>query len=80
MNWRKPTRSGGQGGNCVEVANAARLVQVRDTKDRDGGTLRLAADAWRTFTEQIKAELGQHSATPERPSQVRCWLGRFSSG
>ncbi|WP_203805185.1 DUF397 domain-containing protein [Actinoplanes couchii] len=38
--WRKSARSGGDGGNCVEVAdNLVDVVAVRDTKNKDGGTL-----------------------------------------
>ncbi|MFG1953765.1 DUF397 domain-containing protein [Micromonospora sp. NPDC048830] len=48
--WRKSTRSGNNGGNCVEVAdNLPGVVLVRDTKDRDGGTLTFAPAAWRAF-------------------------------
>ncbi|MEO3780149.1 DUF397 domain-containing protein [Micromonospora sp. B11E3] len=48
--WRKSTRSGNNGGNCVEVAdNLPGVVLVRDTKDRDGGTLTFAPTAWRAF-------------------------------
>ncbi|MFK3979452.1 DUF397 domain-containing protein [Micromonospora sp. NPDC050397] len=48
--WRKSTRSGNNGGACVEVAdNLAGVVLVRDTKNRDGGTLTIATEAWRTF-------------------------------
>ncbi|GAA2715979.1 DUF397 domain-containing protein [Micromonospora olivasterospora] len=48
--WRKSTRSGNNGGNCVEVAdNLPGVVLVRDTKDRDGGALAFAPDAWRAF-------------------------------
>jgi hypothetical protein len=40
--WRKSTRSGNNGGSCVEVAdNLPGVVLVRDTNDRDGGTLTL---------------------------------------
>ncbi|MGI5153415.1 DUF397 domain-containing protein [Plantactinospora sp. CA-294935] len=53
--WRKSTRSGGSGGNCVEVAdNLPGVVLVRDSKDRDGGTLTFDADAWRTFVGLAK--------------------------
>jgi hypothetical protein len=51
--WRKPSYSG-NGGNCVEVGNAARLILVRDTTDRDGGTLAFTAGAWRTFAAKIR--------------------------
>ena len=38
--WRKSTRSSSNGGDCVEVAdNLPGRVLVRDTKDRQGGTL-----------------------------------------
>ncbi|MGW0434136.1 DUF397 domain-containing protein [Micromonospora sp. NPDC003197] len=48
--WRKSTRSGANGGDCVEVAdNLPGVVLVRDTKDRDGGTLAFGPAAWRAF-------------------------------
>ncbi|AVT37457.1 DUF397 domain-containing protein [Plantactinospora sp. BB1] len=54
-NWRKSTRSGGSGGNCVEVAdNLPGVVLVRDSKDRDAGTLAFDADAWRAFVGSAK--------------------------
>ncbi|MGI5211477.1 DUF397 domain-containing protein [Plantactinospora sp. CA-290183] len=49
-NWRKSSRSGDSGGNCVEVAdNLPGRVLVRDSKDRAGGTLTFASDSWRAF-------------------------------
>ncbi|MFI6760888.1 DUF397 domain-containing protein [Micromonospora sp. NPDC050417] len=53
--WRKSSRSGNNGGSCVEVAdNLLGVVLVRDTKDRDGGTLTVAPDAWRAFVGFVK--------------------------
>ena len=53
--WRKSTRSSTNGGNCVEVAdNLPGRVLVRDTKDRDGGTLSFAPGAWRAFVSLAK--------------------------
>jgi len=53
--WRKSTRSGGDGGNCVEVAtNLKDIVAVRDTKDRNGGTLLLSLTEWAAFIEGVK--------------------------
>ena len=53
-NWRKSSYSDANGGSCVEVADVARMVMVRDTTDRDGATLRVPSDAWRTFTASLK--------------------------
>ncbi|MEU5851609.1 DUF397 domain-containing protein [Saccharopolyspora shandongensis] len=47
--WRKSSRSGGNGGNCVEVGFAPGAIGVRDSKDRDGGRLTLAPAQWRAF-------------------------------
>ncbi|GIJ41875.1 DUF397 domain-containing protein [Micromonospora andamanensis] len=53
--WRKSSKSGNNGGNCVEVAdNLPGVVLVRDTKDRDGGTLSFQMAAWRGFVEAAK--------------------------
>ena len=56
MEWRKSTYSDGNGGNCLEVAasGTSRTVLVRDTTDRDGGTLTFTAGAWATFTAALK--------------------------
>ena len=51
--WRKSTYSGSEA-NCVEVGNAAGLLKVRDTKDRQGPALTVSADVWRRFTMGIK--------------------------
>ena len=53
--WRKSTRSG-QEGNCVEVAtNLSGVVPVRDTKDRDGGTLMFSPESWTAFLAGVKS-------------------------
>ncbi|GLY23882.1 hypothetical protein Misp04_36140 [Micromonospora sp. NBRC 101691] len=52
--WRTSTRSGNNGGNCVEVAdNLPGVVLVRDTKNRDGGTLAFPPTAWRAFVATV---------------------------
>jgi hypothetical protein len=53
--WRKATYSTGNGGGCVEagVAEPGRVL-VRDTTNRDGGTLTFTATAWRAFATQLK--------------------------
>jgi hypothetical protein len=53
--WHKSRRSGAEG-NCVEVAdNLPHIVAVRDTKDRDGGTLTFSPGVWSAFLDDIKA-------------------------
>lgn len=53
LHWRKASYSNGQG-DCVEVGDAASTVLVRDTKDRDGGTLAFTARAWQAFTGSFR--------------------------
>ncbi|WBB72258.1 DUF397 domain-containing protein [Micromonospora sp. WMMD1128] len=46
--WRKATRSGNT--DCVEVAdNLPGVVLVRDSKDREAGTLHVSPASWRAF-------------------------------
>ncbi|MDH6464315.1 hypothetical protein M2302_004513 [Micromonospora sp. A200] len=48
--WRKSSRSGGNGGNCVEVAtNLPGIVAARDSKDRAGPALSFTPSAWAAF-------------------------------
>jgi hypothetical protein len=51
--WRKSSYSGANGGSCVEVASAEG-VAVRDTTDRDGGTLTFTTEAWQTFLGKLR--------------------------
>ncbi|MEU4426981.1 DUF397 domain-containing protein [Actinoplanes sp. NPDC024001] len=53
--WHKSTRSGGNGGDCVEVAaNLPGIVAVRDTKDRDGAALVFTHAEWRAFLAGVR--------------------------
>jgi hypothetical protein len=53
--WRTATRSSNNGGDCVEVAdNLPGRVLVRDSKDRDGGTLAFAPAAWASFVGDVR--------------------------
>ncbi|MEU6022543.1 DUF397 domain-containing protein [Micromonospora sp. NPDC047134] len=52
--WRKSSRSSGNGGACVEVAdNLPGLVGVRDSKDPTGPALVFTPTAWRAFLAEI---------------------------
>ncbi len=52
--WRKSSFSGANGGSCLETASGSGMILVRDTTDRDAGTLAFTADAWRAFTADVK--------------------------
>ena len=54
--WRKSTRSGSNGGDCVEVAdNLSGLVAVRDSKDPSGPVLTFTPAAWTAFIDATRA-------------------------
>ncbi|MFF5114140.1 DUF397 domain-containing protein [Streptosporangium sp. NPDC000509] len=54
--WRKSSRSGSNGGQCVEVAaNLPGAVAVRDSKDPDGPNLLFTPGEWRAFIGGIKS-------------------------
>jgi Domain of unknown function (DUF397) len=52
--WRKSSYSDGNGGACVETASGDDVILVRDTTNRDGGTLVFTAQAWQTFATSLK--------------------------
>jgi Domain of unknown function (DUF397) len=54
MDWRKSSYSDSNGGDCVEAASGSGVILVRDTTDRDGGTLSFSAEAWGTFTASLR--------------------------
>ncbi|MFG2050893.1 DUF397 domain-containing protein [Micromonospora sp. NPDC048935] len=55
--WRKSTRSGDNGGDCVEVAmNLSGVVGVRDSKDSSGPLLTFTAQSWTDFISAARRE------------------------
>jgi hypothetical protein len=53
--WRTSSYSGGQGGNCVQVAAGSRdEVAVRDSKDTPGPVLSFPHEAWLGFVAGLK--------------------------
>jgi Domain of unknown function (DUF397) len=53
--WRKSSYSSGPNGACVEVTATAVRIDVRDTTDRDGGTLHFGPASWSAFCAEVRA-------------------------
>ena len=54
-NWHTSSYSGGNGGQCVEVArNLPGVVVVRDSKARQEGALIVSPAAWAGFIGRLK--------------------------
>jgi hypothetical protein len=60
--WRKSSYSGGNGGQCVEVATLTTnldrpqmICAVRDSKNPEGPVLAFSPGPWRTFAGRVKA-------------------------
>ncbi len=47
--WKKSSKSGSNGGACVEVRRYGEAIQVRDSKDPTGPILRFTAKEWAAF-------------------------------
>lgn len=53
--WKKSSRSNGNGGECVEVAlNLPGVVGIRDSKNPTGPALAVSPAAFRNLTTAIK--------------------------
>ncbi|RMI41827.1 DUF397 domain-containing protein [Actinomadura harenae] len=52
--WRKSSRSGQGGGDCVEVADAGSRVAIRDSKNPSGPQLVVRPADWRAFAAVLK--------------------------
>lgn len=56
-NWHTSSYSGGNGGQCVEVArDLPGVVVVRDSKRRQAGTLMFSRTAWAGFITSVKED------------------------
>ncbi|MFD3625907.1 DUF397 domain-containing protein [Streptomyces sp. NPDC058698] len=53
LHWFKSSYSGGEGGECVEVAADRAVIRVRDSKERGGPRLAFARDAWAGFVTDL---------------------------
>ncbi|APU14060.1 DUF397 domain-containing protein [Actinoalloteichus fjordicus] len=53
--WRKSSRSAHKT-NCVEIGQAPGFIGIRDTKNRDGGTLIVDHTTFTTFLNALRAD------------------------
>jgi hypothetical protein len=65
--WHKSTRSNANGA-CVEVANLAGTIGVRDSKDVDGGVLTFELPRWSAFVATLKKD--SRFTSSARPSRL----------
>ncbi|GAU66414.1 hypothetical protein SSP35_03_00620 [Streptomyces sp. NBRC 110611] len=55
--WRKSTYSGGEGAECIEVADdLPGIVPVRDSKPPHGPTLTFRPGSWASFVANVKTD------------------------
>jgi uncharacterized protein DUF397 len=47
--WIMSSRSTGNGGSCVEARRHEGLIEVRNSKARDAGTVVFTAEEWDSF-------------------------------
>ncbi|MFI7088391.1 DUF397 domain-containing protein [Streptomyces anulatus] len=52
--WFKSSYSGGDQGECLEVARGHATVPVRDSKATDGPAVVFSADGWSSFVTALK--------------------------
>ncbi|MEU2115135.1 DUF397 domain-containing protein [Streptomyces sp. NPDC016459] len=49
--WFKSSYSGGEGGECVEVAAHPTAIHIRDSKNPHGPQLAVSPTAWAAFVD-----------------------------
>lgn len=63
--WKKSSFSGGgEGNDCVEIANLHTRVAIRDSKTPAQGTLSFPAETFTAFISNLKADIGGHIDGP----------------
>ncbi|MET9659326.1 DUF397 domain-containing protein [Streptomyces sp. NPDC006510] len=53
--WFKSSYSGGSGTECVEVADLASVIGVRDSKQPRGARLTVQRSAWTEFVRGLRS-------------------------
>ncbi|MCX4907970.1 DUF397 domain-containing protein [Streptomyces sp. NBC_00878] len=64
--WQKSSFSGGgEGNDCVEIANLRAHISIRDSKTPTHGTLSFPSGAFTTFIKALKTDT--HHTTSSTP-------------
>ncbi|TLS41832.1 DUF397 domain-containing protein [Streptomyces montanus] len=58
LNWIKSSYSGGQGGECVEVAIAPTTIHIRDSKNPAAAALMVTPTTWSAFLQAARTRWG----------------------
>ena len=71
VTWCKSSYSGGNGGECVEVAVLPDATHaVRDSKNPEGPALTFSAAEWRRFTASVRK--GYWASAESNPAATSC--------
>ncbi|MGW5023119.1 DUF397 domain-containing protein [Streptomyces cacaoi] len=54
LTWWKSSHSGGEQGQCVEIAQTTSAIHVRDSKDPAGPALLCAPEAFQVFVSAAR--------------------------
>ncbi|MFC5953734.1 DUF397 domain-containing protein [Streptomyces pratens] len=49
LQWFKSSYSGGEGGDCIEIAPTLAAIHIRDSKDTGRGSFAVPSAAWTAF-------------------------------
>ncbi|MFF1644653.1 DUF397 domain-containing protein [Streptomyces sp. NPDC058240] len=60
--WFKSSYSGGSGTECVEVADLASVIGVRDSKRPQRAQLTVQRSAWTEFVRSLRSSAGRQLA------------------
>jgi Domain of unknown function (DUF397) len=52
--WIMSSRSSGNGGSCVQARRQDGLIEVRNSKSPDAGTVRFSVEEWDSFLDGAK--------------------------
>ena len=52
--WIMSSRSTGNGGSCVQARRHVDLIEVRNSKSPDAGTVRFTTEEWDSFLDGAK--------------------------